>query len=293
MRRIILRLGVCAGLCVCICLAAGATASKGAPKPPAQPQVTVGFSGQAGDGMLGDSFGNYVGGVNGVVAELQPNGNTPAWSGYANLLVNIVTTGGRNHRYFTFNYAPVSTDCTPVPTGPSATNSKYAGVFNIHSIGAIGIREVRAVRAYVFAPDGEFGWTGEDSQKCATTVAAYRTGWGTWVVSTDVARLGLPSCDVAGIEPGTCTLDGAGHVASATILSYLGFDGKADANGNYGPSWQTPSGLNQLGFTTGFIGNYDMPFAITVSSTDTRLKTNYVSCGGVLTGGAGGCSFPY
>ncbi len=293
MNRTVAGFTLCVGLCVCVGLAAVGTAAKGAAKPPANPQVTVGFSGQAGDGILGDTYGNYVGGVNGVVAELQPNGNTPAWSGYANLLVNIANTGGRNRRYFTFNYAPVATDCSPVPTGPSAVNSNYKGVLAIHSIGAIGIGEVRAVRAYAFAADGEFGWVGEASVKCSTTVAAYRTGWGTWVVSSDVARLGLPNCDVVGIEPGSCTLDGAGHVASATILSYLGLDGKTDANGNSGPSWQTPSGLNQLGFTTGFVGNYNMPFAITVSATDNRVKLNYVTCAGLLPDGAGGCSFPY
>jgi hypothetical protein len=97
---------------------------------------------------------------------------------------------------------------------------------------------------------------------------------------------------VAGIEPGSCQADPQGHVVAATILSYLGTDGKADVNGNIGPSWQVPSGVNQLGFTTGFLGNYDMPFAITVSTSDTRLRTNFVTCGGPLQGG-GGCSFPH
>ena len=287
MKRMIL------GMCACVVVALGASiAAKGASKPVANPQVTVSFAGQYGDGVLGDPLGTYAGGVGGVVAELQVNGNTPAWSGFANLLVNLTKTGGRTKRYFTLTYSPIDTPCAAA-TGPSASGSKIQTYLNIHSIGAIGIGEVRAVRAYLGSLDGEFGWGGEGSQKCATVLAAYRTGWGTWVVSTDVARLGLPNCDVAGIEPGTCSLDAQGHVASATLLSYLGTDGKVDANGNIGPSYRSPSGVNQLGFTTGFLGNYDMPFAITVSSTDIRLKTNYISCGGQLAGGAGGCSFPY
>jgi hypothetical protein len=98
----------------CLLLAAGATllAKPGAAKPAANPVITVGFSGQAGDGVLGDGLGNYVGGVGGVVAEFQVNGNTPAWSGFANALVNITTTGGKKKRYFLLNYPELASGRT-------------------------------------------------------------------------------------------------------------------------------------------------------------------------------------
>jgi hypothetical protein len=263
----------------------------------ANPLVTVGFSGLAGDGLLGDTLGNYVGGKGGVTAELQPNGNPAPFGGFANVLLNIMLTSGKNKRLFTFDYpAPISVGCDGYITGPSPTrtNYKYAGWLNVHSIGAIAVGEVRAVKAFLMSPDGEMGYTneGDGGGLCSTPVAVYRSAWNTWTISTDIARLGLnPNQSY----PGVATCDAFNNPNPdgpyTCIMAYRGVDDWAAANG--GTVYRTPQGLNQLGFTTSFVGNYEMQWAITVTTTDARMQTNYATCtrnGVPLTAG---CSFPY
>jgi hypothetical protein len=252
------------------------------------PALTIGFSGQAGDGLLGDALGNYVGGGS-VLAEMQPNGSPAPFTGFANMLLNI--TGGK--RYFMFNYpSTVSAGCDGLisPPSPSRTNYKYGGWLNVHSVGAIAIGEVRAVGAFLGSPDGEMGYTNMDQPNnaalCSTPVAVYRSAWNSWTISTDITRLGLTSTQLAAMPTvQNCHSSSAGDFI-CEVLGYRGLDAWSYTNG--GPVWRTPMGYNQLGWVPTFRGNYEMSWAITVTTTDTRMKANYVRCEYQY-----GCSFPY
>jgi len=200
-------------LCFAIAAMVTADAAKGAGgKPPANPNVTVAFNGQAGDGILGDPLGSYVGGGVGGIVALQPSGTTPAWSGFANLYF-LLSNMTKAKRYYVLNYPPesvVDNGCG-LAGGPTATNVKVKNQIYIKSIGAMAIGEARVVRMHVKTPDNEFHWSeGVGTESCSGVVAAYRPSWNMWIVSTDVARLGLPGCGVPGIQAGTCVTDGSG-----------------------------------------------------------------------------------
>jgi hypothetical protein len=224
-------------LLVVLLAAAGASLTLGAAgKPPANPQATVTFMNGPGDNIQSDGR-PYVGGVGGVVAELQ---------GGTTILLNIATTSGKNRRYLWYHYpagTEIATPCDPSGSmGPvtSAGGVNYSGFVSIKSLGAVQIGEVRAVRLHIGGPDEQFLWLSPYNVvtgQCSGVVAAYRQDQWHWQVATSTDRLSVAG-GYHGIAP-----DGT----------------MADAELN----WILPSGIAQLG-STFYMGNYSMPLGLTV-----------------------------
>jgi hypothetical protein len=212
--------------------------------PPANPQATIQFdpnpATNSGDNIKGDISGAYVGGVNGVIAEMQGT----------QVLLNLQKTSGKNKRTFGLSY-PItdaiydSTDCTATgPVSPGTTFVQTQGYAIMWQLGAMQIGEVRATGIGFYAnTPGTFRWirTTVPDHMCATQmVVAYRQGRDTWQVTTDLIRLGLTT-GAYGILP-------SGEVYDPDLLPVI------------------PGDRAQLGNTAAtFQGNYHMPFKLTVT----------------------------
>lgn len=205
-----------------------------AAKPAPNPQVTIAFLNGPGDKITGDGSA-YVGGVNGVTAEMQ----------YPQIFFKIDSPAGKVKRYVTYIYPPGTETATPCdpnpPIGPasSAAGVKVATYVVLKSLGAIEVGETRAVRAHFGADVGEFLWLSPYNTAtgaCSDTVAAYRSDQWHWQLSTSIDRLTIPTGEYHGVASDGRILD-------------------AELN------WVTPSDMSQLGT---FTGNYRMPFALTV-----------------------------
>ena len=250
----------------CLVCTTGVGLAARAAKPPANPTATVTFLNAGSDNIQGDGS-VYTGGVSGVVAELQ-GGSTPdgTWSGPTDLLLNIVRTTSKPKRFLLYKYpesAKVDLSgelsssewpCSSYPgaTGPtsSSTGVKVAGYVNIHSLGQIQIGEARAVRVHFGADAGQFLWLSPHNVttgSCSSTVVAYRQTQTTWYVSPDVSRM-----------PGVTSLgESAGVRFNDQVGSY-------EVRGTSPGWWDFPSAVAQLEDAPS-LGNYLMPFALTVS----------------------------
>ena len=235
MKRSLLAFGL-VSLCIALLLVMTSVPLPAAGKPPANPQATVTFLNGPGDNIQSDGK-PYVGGVGGVVAEMQ---------GGTTILLNLATASAKNRRYLWYHYpagTEVPTACDPnPPMGPvTAANGVYFGGFmSIKSLGAMQIGEVRAVRLHIGGPDDQFLWLSPynvATGQCSGVVAAFRGDQWHWQVATSAARLTLPG----GYH---------GIAADGTM---------ADAELN----WVLPSEMAQLG-STFFKGNYRMPLGATV-----------------------------
>ena len=233
----------------------GADGARAAGKPPANPQATVVFLNADTDNIKSDGSA-YAGGVNGVVAELQGGGNGP-------LLLNIVTTSSKPKRYLLYKYpetakvdlsaeassSPYPCGYFPGSAGPTsaATGVKVAGYVNLHSIGQMQIGEARAVRIHFGADTGQFLWLSPHNVatgSCSSTVVAYRQTQTMWYVASDISRI-----------PGGTMLPGVRLDPTDNVYEVVGTD----------PSWwDRPSAVSQLNAGPS-LGNYVMPFALTVS----------------------------
>lgn len=259
-----------AAACAVVAVSAGLTA--GGKTPPA-PKATVTFANTdttvspfVPDNIQGDGK-SYVGGVNGVVSELQP-GATPdgSWTGPTNLLLNIATTNSRPKRFLLYRYpesAKIDLSSQPSSSswpcgyyegaaGPASSDSgvKVYGFMNIHSLGQMQIGEARAVRIHFGADTGQFLWLSPQNVatgSCSSTVFAWRQSQTTWAVATSISR-------VAGA---TALTEDAG-------VRYDAADNVYEVRGTDPSIWNRPSAVAQLDDAPSR-GNYVMPFALSIS----------------------------
>jgi hypothetical protein len=142
------------------------------------------------------------------------------------------------------SYFPGSTG----PTSPAA-GVKVAGYLNIHSLGQIQIGEARAVRIQFGADAGQFNWLSPHNVttgSCSSTVVAYRQTQTMWYVSPDIDRLGVTG------------------LGEANGVRFNDQAGLYEVRGTFPDWWDFPSAVAQLQDAPS-LGNYVMPFALTVS----------------------------
>ncbi len=201
------------------------------------PSATVTFWNGPEDNIRSDGL-PYTDGVRGVLCLVRTDSNQE-------LILNVVTS--RRRLWYRFDLPSVlATDCFTgqAPTSES-TGLSVAGFLNVHGIGAIQLGEVRAVRANFFAGSvGQFNFLDANGTppsypwSCSTNVAVFRQDQTHWYISTSV------------------------HNIETFIQTELGGDQIPDATG----SPVTPGDTAQLNDTTtkALLGNYRMPFGITV-----------------------------
>lgn len=186
------------------------------------------------DAVTSDGHGAYVDGQNGVTAELQLNPSTNR----IGLLVKFAKSKGAS-RYINVAYTqPVVTACNPIlssnPTGTS-TISPSGGTFGAQNVGTMAIGSTLATQAEVNAAEIGFEFkdpTIADSDMCSDLVVATRTSATSWVVTTD-----------------------------APLPSYV------NANGTvvYSSNPEEVGSAAQGSDSTGFLGNYRLPYLVTIT----------------------------